>query len=80
MNAASAARATASAPHLIDASHPAASATLRVRVPTRYLTTDGLPGLFVFPPDMAELATPINHFDNPVVTRLYRSEYHKYLD
>jgi spermidine synthase len=55
-------------------------ATLAVTAPTRYLTTELLPTLFVFPPDMAEVPTPINRLDDPVVSRLYRAGYHQYLD
>ncbi len=55
-------------------------AELLIQLPTRYLTTDLLPGLFVFPPDMAEVDTPINRLNDAVLTRLYRMGYHKYLD
>lgn len=48
-------------------------------VPTRYLTADLLAGLFVFPPDMAEVETPISRLDDPVICRLYRQGYHKHL-
>jgi hypothetical protein len=29
---------------------------------------------------MAEVPTPINRLDDPVVSRLYRAGYHQYLD
>jgi spermidine synthase len=53
---------------------------LTVEVPTRYLTDETLPGLFVFPPDMAEVPTPLSRLNDPVVCRLYRRGYHKYLE
>jgi spermidine synthase len=55
-------------------------AELVIQVPTRYLTTEVFPGLFIFPPDMAEVASPVSSLDDPVVSRLYRVGYHKYLD
>ncbi|MBU0637769.1 MAG: polyamine aminopropyltransferase, partial [Planctomycetes bacterium] len=53
---------------------------LTLRVPTRYLSEELLPGLFVFPPDMAEVETPVSRLDDPVVCRLYQRGYHKYLE
>jgi hypothetical protein len=38
-----------------------------------------LQACFVFPPDMAEVDTPINGLDRPVVYELYQQGYHKYL-
>ncbi len=57
-----------------------AIAGIRIEAPADYLTADVLPGLFVFPPDMARVDTPVNRLDDPVVTRLYREGYHKYLE
>jgi spermidine synthase len=53
---------------------------LPLDVPTRYLTREILPGLTTFPADMAEVDTPVSHMDDPVVSRLYRRGYHKYLE
>jgi spermidine synthase len=53
---------------------------IRIDVRTRYLTREMLPGLFVFPPDMAEVQTPVSRLNDPVVCRLYRQGYHKYLE
>jgi spermidine synthase len=54
--------------------------SVAVPVPTRYLRESILAGLFTFPADMAEVETPISRLDDPVVCRLYRDGYHKYLD
>ena len=51
-----------------------------IPVPTRFLSADVLPGLFVFPPDLAEVEVPINLLNDPVVSRLYRRDYHRYFD
>ena len=53
---------------------------VELSVPTRYLAKDMLPSLFVFPEDMAEVDTPVSTLDDPVVCRLYRVGYHKYLE
>ena len=53
---------------------------MRLRVPTRYLSEALLPGLFIFPADMVRLDTPISRLNDPVIVRLYREGYHKYLD
>lgn len=55
-------------------------AEIKLTVPTRYLTEEMLPGLFVFPPDIAEVDTPVSHLNDPVVCRLYRQGYHQYLE
>lgn len=55
-------------------------AAIKLAVPTRYLTDATLPGLFTFPADMAEVPTAVSRLDDPVVSRLYVSGYHKYLD
>ena len=41
---------------------------------------DVLRGVFVFPPDMGRVETPISRLNDPVIVRLYRDGYHKYLD
>jgi spermidine synthase len=51
-----------------------------IPVPTRYVSGDMLPGLFVFPPDMAEVETPLSRLDHPAVSYLYRRGYHRYLE
>lgn len=53
---------------------------VKIAVPTRYLTAETLPGMLIFPHDMAEVKTPISRLNDAVVTRLYREGYHKYLD
>mgnify|MGYP006280810409 FL=1 len=53
---------------------------IELSVPTRYLNADVLPGLFQFPRDMGEIETPVSRLNDPVVCRLYREGYHKYLD
>ncbi len=53
---------------------------LKISVPTRFLTQDALATLFVFPKDMDRLDVPINRLNEPVLARLYRDGYHKYLD
>lgn len=52
----------------------------RLSVPARFLTEAILPTLFVFPPDMAEVSTPISQLNDPVIYRLYRQGYSRYLD
>ncbi|HPF39298.1 MAG TPA: polyamine aminopropyltransferase [Phycisphaerae bacterium] len=53
---------------------------LKISVPSDYITTAFLPGLFVFPPDMSDLDTPISDLDDPKVVELYEYGYHKILD
>jgi len=55
-------------------------AKLKIEVPTRYLTTELAGSLAVFPPDMGQLEAPVSTLDNPVVCRLYRQGYHKYME
>ena len=56
----------------------------RVQLPDglqpKYLTPEVLSACFVFPPDMAEVETPINGLDQPIVYELYRKGYHQYLN
>lgn len=58
---------------------PITPATLPITVPTRYLSADILPTLFVFPTDMNRIDTPISRLDDPAVYRLYRRGLHRYL-
>lgn len=53
---------------------------IRLSVPAQYLSRAMLPGLFVFPNDMAEVPTPVSHLNDAAVSRLYRLGYHKYLE
>ena len=53
---------------------------LKVSVDTRYLTDAVLPGLFVFPPDIARVEAPVTDLDSPSVVTLYQRGYHEYLD
>lgn len=50
------------------------------RVDMRYLNRDVLAAALVFPPDMTEVETPVTSLDDPVIARLYRGGYHKYLE
>jgi spermidine synthase len=54
--------------------------SLEMPAGSRYMTTELLASLFVFPPDMAELETPINQLNDPVIVQLYHAGYHKYFD
>lgn len=49
-------------------------------VETRFVNESIVPSLFVFPPDISEVETPVSGLDKPVVCRLYTSGYHKYLE
>ena len=51
---------------------------MRLRVPTRYLTQELLPSLFIFPADMQPRPTPINRLDNQVLVRLYDHDYRRF--
>ncbi len=51
-----------------------------LKVAAKYLSQELLSGLFIFPPDMAEVPTPVSRLDDPVVCHLYRSGYHQYLE
>lgn len=52
---------------------------LQLRVPTRYLTPELLPTLFVFPADMSRVETKVHDLAEPVLGRYYREGYHRYL-
>ena len=51
---------------------------VRLGVPTRFLTPELVPSLFVFPKDMGPRATPINRLDNQVLVRLYDQGYKRF--
>ncbi len=55
--------------------HPEHSA---LRVPTRFLTPELLPTLFVFAKDIAHRDTPINRLGNQILVKLYESGYRRY--
>ena len=56
------------------------TASIKLKVPTKYLSDDLLPTLFVFAPDMNEVETPINSLNDPATFRLYSKGYHRFLD
>ena len=41
----------------------------------RFLTTDGLPALFQFPPDMARVPTEVNRLSNQVLVQTFEAEW-----
>ena len=41
----------------------------------RFLTLSALPGMFDFPPDMAQVAMPANHLNDQVLVRTYDREW-----
>ncbi len=53
---------------------------IKISVNTNFLTTETLSSLFHFPKDMERLPTKVNRLNDPVLSQLYRSGYHKYLD
>lgn len=59
---------------------PIDPAKLKLRVSTRYLTSEFLPTIFEFPDDMGEVETPIGHLDDPAVHTLYVRGYNRYLE
>ncbi|MGB6043540.1 MAG: polyamine aminopropyltransferase [Pirellulales bacterium] len=54
--------------------------TIKLRVPTKYLTDESIAGMFVFAGDTSEVETPISGLMDPVVNRLYRSNYRRLFD
>ena len=44
---------------------------------TRFLTPDTMPGLFVFPADMARLPAEVNQLNNQVLVRYFEAEWRK---
>lgn len=65
---------------VLAARHPLSLDDGTIDVPGRFLTTQTLPGLFVFSPDIDRVETPINTLNDPVVWRLYTRGYHRYLE
>jgi len=63
---------------VLAASRPLAPARVRLEVPTRYLSRELLPTLFVFPKDIGPRRTPVNRLDNLVLIRLYERGYQHY--
>ena len=53
---------------------------IRLDVPTRFLTAELLPKLFVFPKDIGPRETPVNRLDNQALVRLYRDGYGRYYE
>ncbi len=53
---------------------------IQLAVRNRFLTDDVLAGMFVFPADQDRVETDVSTLDDPVVYRLYREGYHRYLD
>jgi spermidine synthase len=51
---------------------------IRLQVPTRYLSQELLPALFVFPADMQRQPAPVNRLDNQVLVRLYDGDYRRF--
>jgi spermidine synthase len=43
----------------------------------RFLSIDGLPALFNFPPDMARVPTPVNRLSNQVLVQTFEEEWGK---
>jgi spermidine synthase len=43
----------------------------------RYLTVEGTPALFVFPPDMARLDVEVNRLDNQILVQYYGEEWRR---
>lgn len=56
---------------VLAARHQIEPATLAVPVPTRYLTDELLPGLFVFGKDERPVPAEVNRLDHPVLAALY---------
>ncbi|MFT7619661.1 MAG: spermidine synthase, partial [Planctomycetota bacterium] len=59
---------------------PIKPASVQVSVETRFLTSEALASMFSFPKDMSKVDVPVNRLNEPVLSRLYRNGYHKYLD
>jgi spermidine synthase len=43
----------------------------------RFLTVEGTPALFVFPPDMARVAVEVNRLDNQILVQYYAAEWQR---
>jgi len=63
---------------VLAATHPMHPRTIRLDVPTRYLSQRLLPTLFIFPKDIGPMQTPINRLDNQVLLRLYEEGFKRY--
>lgn len=63
---------------VLAALRPLSPRQIRLDVPTRYLTRELLPTLFVFPKDLGPRPTPVNRLDNQVLIRLYEGGYKRY--
>jgi spermidine synthase len=57
---------------------PLSQERITLKVKTRFLTPQVLPGLFVFPKDIGPRKTPINRLDDQVLVRLYERGYGRY--
>ena len=51
---------------------------IKLKVPTKYLTEELLPLLFMFPPDVAERDVKPNRLIEPVLLRYYLNDWHRY--
>lgn len=56
---------------VLAALRPLRPEAIELRVPTRFLTPELLPTLFVFPGDIGPRPAPVNRLDTPVILRLY---------
>ena len=57
---------------------PLSPRQIRLDVPTRYLSAELLPTLFIWPKDLAARPTPVNRLDNQVLVQLYEHGYKQY--
>lgn len=57
---------------------PISPSMAELKVPTRFLTSDLLPTLFVFSKDIGPRKTPINLLDNQILVSLYDKGYSRY--
>jgi spermidine synthase len=58
---------------VLAARRPVEPAALAIRVPTRFLTEDLMPALFLFPGDLQRRAVESNRLDRPVLVRYYET-------
>jgi spermidine synthase len=65
---------------VVATTHDIDTSQIRINVPTRYLSDQLLPTLFVFPQDMNRMDAPVSLLNDPIVVRLYRDGYHQHLD
>lgn len=59
---------------------PLSAADIELRTPTRYLSPELLPTLFVFPRDIGPRDTPINQLSTQPLVRLYRRGFREFND